>query len=551
MTDGGGGQATTTKPVLVVDDDSTTRLLMVRSLSAAGIETVEASSGDQALSLIDQTSFAAVLLDNQMPGSGGIEVLASLRTRPETRTLPVILVTADGEVVDRVRGLEAGANDYVVKPFKPAELVARVDAQLREQAAWEEVIDGHLRKRAAVASALGQVTPEATPEATAEHICRELSAFGHDSGAALFAFLGDGVVVPLAVSDLPVWNIEAGSPLPRRLGFYLADKAEHGPWVEHLDRAPSSVASSQSAPAQHTLACAPLYRGGRAGGLLVLGASPRIGQASGMQISMVLSETIDYAAIAGSRLGAALHHRSERARRRSAIEHVIEAGSFFPAFQPIVDLCDERIVGYEALTRFVDGANPALRFAEAAALGVGMDLQLATMGAALKASLTLPADRFVSVNVSPDLVLAEGGGLLRDHVRPVVLELTEHEPVEDYGELRRALGALIPPHQVSVDDAGSGFASLRHVLAINPQFIKLDRSWVSDIEADPARQALVAGLTHFATTTGARLIAEGIETEHELAALRRLNVGMGQGYLFGRPVPIDAVSSDSRPLVHN
>lgn len=523
-------------PILIVDDDPTTRFLMARTLAAVGMETMEACSGAQALSLIHQVSFGAVLLDNQMPEMGGLDVLASLRENPETRTLPVILVTGDGEIADRVRGLQAGADDYVVKPFKPAELVARVEAQLREQAAWAEVIEGHLHRRATVASALGQVSPGATPEATAEVICRELGATGHDSGAALLAFIDDGVVVPLAVSDLPVWNMETGIPLPRSLGNYLAVKAEHGPWIEKYDQDPSAAISSRPALELDTLACAPLYRGGRPGGLLVLGARPLAGQASAMQASMLLSEVIDYAAIAGSRLGGALDHSSEHARRRSAIEQVIDAGAFFPVFQPIVDLADESVLGYEALTRFADGTNPAVRFAEAAAVGVGMSLELATMAAALEASLALPPDRFPSINVSPELILAEGGGLLGDHPRPVVLELTEHHPVEDYAALRRALDRLIPPHQASVDDAGSGFASLRHVLAISPQFIKLDRSWVSDIEADPARQALVAGLSHFASSTGSRLIAEGIETNAEMNALRQLNVDMGQGYLFGTPV---------------
>jgi DNA-binding response OmpR family regulator len=343
-------------PVLIVDDDPTTRSLMALSLSAAGLETVEASSGEEALCLIDEASFAAVLLDIQLPGVAGLDVLASLRDRRQTRTLPVILVTGDGQVDDRVRGLQAGANDYVVKPFKPAELVARVEAQLREQAAWEEVIQAHLSKRADVASALGKVMPQATPEATAETICNQLRAVGHDSGAALLAFVGDGVVVPLALSDLPAWEMEAGSPLPRSLGHYLIAKAEHGPWLEHLEQSASATISSRPTPDQDILACAPLYRAGRAGGLLVLGARPRRGQASAKQASMVLSEAIDYAAIAGSRLGVALHQRSERARRRSAIEGVIEAGGFFPVFQPIVDLSDQRVGGAEALSRFADGA---------------------------------------------------------------------------------------------------------------------------------------------------------------------------------------------------
>ncbi|HET9443569.1 MAG TPA: EAL domain-containing protein, partial [Acidimicrobiales bacterium] len=89
-------------------------------------------------------------------------------------------------------------------------------------------------------------------------------------------------------------------------------------------------------------------------------------------------------------------------------------------------------------------------------------------------------------------------------------------------------------------DAGAGFASLRHILHLGPAFVKLDRSWIHGVDADPARQALVAGLRHFAAQTGAELIAEGVEREVERQALLGLGVGYGQGRLLGEPAPLDA-----------
>jgi EAL domain-containing protein (putative c-di-GMP-specific phosphodiesterase class I) len=97
--------------------------------------------------------------------------------------------------------------------------------------------------------------------------------------------------------------------------------------------------------------------------------------------------------------------------------------------------------------------------------------------------------------------------------------------------------------RLSVDDAGSGFASLRHILRLEPDFIKLDRSWVHGVDTDPARQAMIAGLRHFADQTGAQLIAEGIERDEERAALITLDVDLGQGYLLGRPAPVEAGAS--------
>lgn len=121
--------------------------------------------------------------------------------------------------------------------------------------------------------------------------------------------------------------------------------------------------------------------------------------------------------------------------------------------------------------------------------------------------------------------------------RDIVLELTEHAPVPDYDALRARIDRLHASVRIAIDDAGAGFASLRHVVAIRPNFVKLDISLVRGIELDTARQALVAGFVHFASETGCELMGEGIQTELERQTLVRLGVRQGQGYLFGRPVP--------------
>jgi EAL domain-containing protein (putative c-di-GMP-specific phosphodiesterase class I) len=86
--------------------------------------------------------------------------------------------------------------------------------------------------------------------------------------------------------------------------------------------------------------------------------------------------------------------------------------------------------------------------------------------------------------------------------------------------------------RVAVDDAGAGFASLRHILELEPDIIKLDIALVRDIDTDPARQALAAGLRHFAALTGTTLIAEGVETPGQAETIRQLGVEFAQGHLF-------------------
>jgi EAL domain-containing protein (putative c-di-GMP-specific phosphodiesterase class I) len=96
-----------------------------------------------------------------------------------------------------------------------------------------------------------------------------------------------------------------------------------------------------------------------------------------------------------------------------------------------------------------------------------------------------------------------------------------------------------------VDDAGASFASLRHILELDPAFVKLDISLIRGIDRDPAKQGLVAGMRHFARTTKCRIIAEGVESEAEAQTLTELDVRLVQGYLFGRPAPLAPLVSEN------
>jgi EAL domain-containing protein (putative c-di-GMP-specific phosphodiesterase class I) len=237
--------------------------------------------------------------------------------------------------------------------------------------------------------------------------------------------------------------------------------------------------------------------------------------------------------------------RAKRRRKaafplRALIDQVIADRAFQSVFQPVVDLETREVVGFEALTRFDDGSPPELRFQEAAEVGAAVALEHATVGAALRAAAQLPPGVFVSVNASPALLLDSEGIEFadRDDSRLLVLELTEREPVDDYGALARVLERF-GNVQLAVDDAGAGYASLRHILALRPSYIKLDITWLRDIENDMARQALVAGINHFAMLTNCHIIAEGVETDVQCEALRRLGIDFGQGFLFGRPEPVE------------
>jgi len=117
--------------VLIVEDEPGIAEMLRYNLAAAGFDAGIATDGDEALVTIAERLPDLVLLDWMLPGTSGIEVCRQLRRKRETRSIPVIMLTARGEEADRVRGLDSGADDYVTKPFSPSELVARVRAVMR------------------------------------------------------------------------------------------------------------------------------------------------------------------------------------------------------------------------------------------------------------------------------------------------------------------------------------------------------------------------------------------------------------------------------------
>ena len=232
--------------------------------------------------------------------------------------------------------------------------------------------------------------------------------------------------------------------------------------------------------------------------------------------------------------------RTREGRVRKAIE---SEGALGVVFQPICDLATGKTVGAEALARFhLPPSRPPDRwFAEAGEVGLRRELELTALDHALAHLTELPKGLFLSVNISPATL--RGASLRRAlssvEARRVVIEVTEHMPVEDYDALNdaidrvRALGV-----RLAIDDAGAGFASLRHILRLAPDFVKLDRTLIDDIERDRSHQALAAGLISFANKIDATIVAEGIERDAQLRALRELGVSRGQGFLLARPAPL-------------
>jgi EAL domain-containing protein (putative c-di-GMP-specific phosphodiesterase class I) len=239
------------------------------------------------------------------------------------------------------------------------------------------------------------------------------------------------------------------------------------------------------------------------------------------------------------------------ATTRAKVTAVLAAGGPRMVYQPIVDMGTAAVVGYEALSRFDEGA-PDEWFAAAAGVGFGVDLELAAVRRALGDLDRLPATAYLSVNVSPQTLTDPRLSALL-HAVPgdrVVLELTEHSAVSDYAPYCALMADLRGlGFRLAVDDAGAGYSSLRHIVDLAPDVIKVDRSLVQGIDVDPARRSLFVALVTFAADLGAILVAEGVENADEARQLSTWGVRLAQGWHYGRPEPLatDSLATEPAP----
>lgn len=227
----------------------------------------------------------------------------------------------------------------------------------------------------------------------------------------------------------------------------------------------------------------------------------------------------------------------------AAVTELLDAGRAPRlVYQPIVDIARLRVVGYEALSRFPGPlqASPDRWFAAAVRIGRAIELEAMVVEKALAARVHLPANCFLTINVAPEALVSAPIQQLLQHtdLTRVVVELTEHSAVSDYDVVGRAVAQVRDRGGfIGVDDVGAGYASLHRILAIRPDFVKLDRELITGLHNDEAKAALVEMFGGFTSRMDSWVVAEGIEQRDELHRLVQLGVPLGQGYLLGRPAP--------------
>lgn len=400
------------------------------------------------------------------------------------------------------------------------------DARRRSDAAAE---------RMQIVGSLRSLRMQDTAEATANMIAEALHRLPGIDVAVVFEGAENGLDA-LAVVGLADFPLRTGDAVATARAGFLWERSRGGPWAETWIEPAEPTAYDQQLTRLgiKSRAFAPIRADGELIGLIGLGTTDR---EHGRHMVEDLPAIGEFASVAETILAPALVQRRDLEGKRRRIRAMIMSRAFHPVFQPVVDLATGDTVGFEALSRFDDGARPDVVFAAAQECDLGIALETATLELALGEARHLPSSAWLSLNVSPALLAQEGtlGRMLAGRSRSIVLEITEHDAIDAYAPLRAAMKRLGPDVRLAVDDVGAGVANFNHLVELRPDFIKIDVGLVRGVDIDPSRRAVVVGLVHFAAEAGCQVLAEGIETEGERSTVTDLGVTLGQGYLLARP----------------
>ena len=231
---------------------------------------------------------------------------------------------------------------------------------------------------------------------------------------------------------------------------------------------------------------------------------------------------------------------------KEAIVEVLAEGGPDMVYQQVVDMRahragEARVVGYEGLARF-PFASPPEWFEVAGSSGFRLDLELAAMRTAIAGFAPSNHDGFLALNLSDSTLTSSTliDSLAGLEPGRIVLELSEVAVIKSYEVTRRFVDSLRDRGiRLAVDDVGAGEIDLWHILRLEPALIKVDMSLIRDIETTPRNRALIRGISAMAQDLGIMVVAEGIEAPEEEETLLELGVQFGQGYLFGKPRPLE------------
>jgi diguanylate cyclase (GGDEF)-like protein len=539
--------------LLVVDDNELNRDMLSRRLRRHGYDAEVAVDGQSALDSIAEREYDLVLLDIEMPGMTGLEVLERLRTVWSADDLPVVVVSARHGSESVVAALKLGANDYVTKPVDLPVALARIEVQLarrRRTAArercdslsdlpnrvglteWWNAHAGSNRTMAALAINLDRfrVINQAVGLAAADVLLVEVAK-------RLTSLTPEASLVSRVAADEYVCALE---------GVTAKEAADFADRVLASLQQPFQIAGQQ------------------------ISLSASIGLAidvSGRRAEDVLQEA-DTALFRAKSLPGARWVQFEptmrsRALARLALEiemqQALATDAFYLEYQPILSLGTFEIVGFEALARWRHPERGDVAPAEFIPIAEETGLIVPLGAFLLRSACRQAADWRRRLPRTPEFSMAvniSGRQLCHPSFLGLVaqtidetamdpctlkLEITESVLLENSEQVHLVLEGLRGLGvEVALDDFGTGYSSLKYLQHFMPNTLKVDRSFVSGLASASRDVEIVRAVIEVARTLGMRVIAEGIESTSQLDVLRSLGCEYGQGFLFSKALGASA-----------
>jgi EAL domain-containing protein (putative c-di-GMP-specific phosphodiesterase class I)/DNA-binding response OmpR family regulator len=539
--------------VLVLDDDESIGKFVQSALDQPAYRTIWRASVVEAIAALDDDIPDLALIDIELGATeNGWDLMRALREKPETRTIPIVMMTGSSDTLNRERSLRMGADRYLIKPVS-ADTLRRVAGEMlsvRDDIWWT------LTLRTEQAARLRELFFDPTTDVPTlavvvddlrrivEHgdtllvFCIEIEPLFRMGERNLWDQFDDlrrhfvrglrVMVGPLLGNDVVIGTSHSGAN-----DFYCFAAGNPAANVAQIARDLERVARA-------SLKAVPVDPGLKDEVVVFAGGAST--QPQPLFAPRILYNAVREAKDSAERRETRYYHAMRERLTRTINDHLITT-----VFQPVVNLETRAIVGYEALSRGPAGTeleNPEVMFELARDFDLVWELEALCIENVMPFLGDVCARGYLFFNLESHFIQQlqhRGTDIFEPFFRcnrQVVIEVTERSAIRDYGTFRRTLHELKKMgFKIAIDDCGSGYATLEAVAELQPDYLKVGHSLFHGVEHDPIRRRLVELVARCADTIGARTIAEAIETEAQLNVCRELGISEGQGYLLARPAP--------------